>query len=120
MSIELNQPTHPASRPAEPDHPLILDGGVVPGDASLMVRCMIEELLQIGIPRQELLAMSRDPNFQGLFAARRDLGDQTMDALIDGAFNRVGRHRHRTVEFTGDVQSATLTIGGSSKEPNRA
>lgn len=120
MDIDPHDPSHPASRPMEPDHPLILDGGVVPGDAELMVRCMIEELLQVGLSRRELLGMSRDPNYQGLFAARRDLGDARMDELMEDSFNRVGRHRHRTVEFTGEVQSATLTVGGASKEHDHA
>jgi len=120
LGTEHDQPDaidHPAQRPAEPDHPMALDGAVVAGDADLMARCMIEELLQVGLPARELLDMSRDPNYQALFAARRVLGDARMDRLIDQTLSRVGQHRFRTVEQTGDVQAAPLTVRGHSVHP---
>jgi len=101
---------HPADHPAEPDHPLILDGAVVPGDVEIMVRCMIEELLQVGITPPELRQLSRDPNYQGLYAARMTLGDERIDALITRAAQRTGVHRFRTIEHTVDVQAVTLTV----------
>lgn len=100
-----------ADRPAEPDHPMLLDGALVPGDLMLMVRCMLEEMLQVGLSPAELADMSRDENYQALFAARRSLGDSHFDELLDQIVRRVGRHRYRTVEATGDVQGVALSIG---------
>ncbi len=99
--------------PAEPEHPMMLLGDMVAGDAALMARCMIEELLQVGLSPAELAAMTRDPNYQGLYHARRTLGDRSMDALLARTCARIGAHHHHTVEHGGDVQSATLTISAS-------
>jgi len=101
---------HPSLRPAEPDHPMMLDGECVPGDPSLMMRCLVEEMLQLGMSADEVRSMSHDPNYQALHAARVALGDERIDALIDQTAGRVGRHRHRTVEHQGSVQAVALTI----------
>ncbi len=100
-------------KPLEPDHPLMLDGQMAPGSIEIMFRCMIEEMLIIGTPASRLVAMTRDPNYQGLFAARQTLGDARTDALLDQTLARVGQHHHRTLEHTGDTRPATLTIGCS-------
>ena len=73
--------THPADRPQEPEHPMYLDGDVVPGNVSLMVRCMVEEMLQIGMSADELITMSRDTNYQALYAAWQELGNE-FDELV--------------------------------------
>lgn len=75
-----------------------------------MARCMLEELLQVGMSAERLTAMTRDPEYQALYALRITLGDDVLDQLIDKTISRVGQHRHRTVEHTGDVQSVPLTI----------
>lgn len=105
--------SHPANRPTEPDHPMLLDGQCVPGDVVLMARCLIEELLLLGTSFDELSAMTREPNYQALFAARQQIGDKEMDRLLVETFARIGRHHHRDREHHGDVQSATLTVGRS-------
>lgn len=115
-SVDPAQPNanvHPAQRPAEPDHPMSLNGDVVPGDPRLMATCMIEELLMLGMDVDELRAMTRSPQFQAFHAARCALGDPMMDALVDDAVRRIGSLRRRTREHTGDVQGVTLTIGRS-------
>lgn len=103
--------THPADRPVQPEHPMMLDGGIVPGDPALMATCMVEELLMMGMAPDQLRAMTRSAEYQALHAARRALGDQAMDALVDDAIRRIGWVRHRTMEHHGDVQSVTLTVG---------
>jgi len=104
---------HPADRPAEPDHPMSLHGDVIPGDPALMATCMIEELLMLGTPADELRAMTRSPQFQAFYAARSALGDEVFDHLLDDAIRRIGSVGHRTREHGGDIQSVTLTIGRS-------
>lgn len=112
---ETNEQVHPKDRPAEPDHPMTLDGGVVPGDPGLMVTCMVEELLLLGTPLEHIHQMSRNPEYQALYAARYTLGDQAADELINDAARRVGVHRHKDREHTGDIQSVTLTVRGQTE-----
>lgn len=106
-----NQPH--ADTPAEPEHPMMLKGGVVPGDVELMIRCMTEELLQVGISPTELSAMSHDPNYQAFYAARAVLGDR-IDEILRETHQRIGTFRHHTVEQTGTTSGVTLTVQASS------
>lgn len=116
MAIEQLQhdASHPANRPAEPDHPMILDGSMVPGDVELMARCIFEELLLIGTPIEQLRAMSNDPEYQALYGMRLALGAR-LDELLDETRGRVGVHRHVTHESDNDVRTATLTINASGR-----
>jgi hypothetical protein len=102
--------TTPQDKPLEPDHPMQLDGLMAPGDVSLMARCMIEEMLQVGIAPDHLVAMTRNSEYQALYAARCTLGDPAMDKLLADTFGRIGAHRHRTVESTTTSTPTSLTI----------
>ena len=106
--------THPADRPVEPEHPMMLNGQVVPGEVEIMARCLFEELLQVGIAPAEIAAMTHDPNYQALVSMRQQLGDE-LDAILDATVQRVGRHRFRTTEHTGHVQSASLTVSAAGR-----
>jgi len=90
---------------------MVLDGQSVPGDARLMAVCLIEELLLIAIEPDDIRRMSRNGGYQALFMARQALGDHALDQIIDEAASRVGVHRVRTIEHTGDVRQVTLTLG---------
>ena len=90
---------------------MMLEGDCVPGDPSLLMRCLVEEMLQLDMSADEVRGMSHDPNYQALHAARVALGDERIDALIDQTAARVGRHRHRTIEHQGSVEAVELTIG---------
>lgn len=105
------RPACASDRPAEPDHPMSLEGGMVPGDAALMATCMLEELLLLGTSADTLVHMTRTPMYQALHAARCTLGDVAMDALLDEVISRVGSFHHRTHEHAGDVQSVHLSVG---------
>ncbi len=105
---------HPAQRPVEPDHPMMLDGGVIDGDTAFMVRCMVEELILMGMPFAEVCEKSRDPNYQGLYAARASLGDEQVDALLEEVAKRIGAHSRRVAEAAGQSHSATLTINAGT------
>ena len=50
---DIGQAPHPAQRPAEPDHPMVVEGDVVPGDTVFMLRCMLEDMLGAGIRPDE-------------------------------------------------------------------
>lgn len=105
---------HPADRPAEPEHPMMLNGQIVPGDVEIMARCLFEELLQVGVSPEELVALSHDPTYQALYSMRVQLGEG-LDAILDRTVQRVGRHRHRTIEHTGDVQAVSLTVNAAGR-----
>lgn len=99
-----------ADRPAAPEPAMILDGGVVPGDVSLMVRCMVEELLQMGMPFERIAAMTRDPGYQALYAARQAMGDRGFDRLMDDCYRRVGCLAHTTIEQETPVGATRLPL----------
>ena len=89
-------------RPLEPDHPMLMDGRVVPGDTAFMVRCQVEDLLQLGIPPQKMEGMSNDPRYGGLYAARRVLGDDHFLRILADAVQRVGVHLSSFRECRGN------------------
>jgi hypothetical protein len=102
----------PWQRPAEPDHPLIVEGEVVPGDTRFMACCMLEELMTCGIAADELRRMSHDANYQALFAARLTLGDAEFDRLLSQVTARVGVLRVTVRERSDPSHPATLTVNG--------
>lgn len=97
-------------RPSEPDHPMILEGGMVEGDTRLMLRILAEELLRSGIEPDALMSLSRDAGYQALYAARCALGDGPADDEIRDAITRVGAGRAEVWESGARVSAATLTV----------
>ena len=110
---------HLSLRPAEPEHPMSLEGGVVDGDTALMFRCLVEELLLSGLSPAQLRGMSRDRNYQALYAARVALGDIAVDEVFDRAGAQVGIHRHSVCESADRFQTATLTISARTAGEGR-
>lgn len=110
LDVEGAVPSDPRFRPSEPEHPMMLDGCMAPGDVAFMVRCMVEDLLMTGLPAEELRAMTRTTEYQALFAARSALGDETIDRILDETAARIGRRTFRTFESHANTQPATLTI----------
>lgn len=103
-----------AAKPHAPDAPMIVQGSVLPGDARLMLRCMIEELLRGGASPRELERMARDANYQALYAARETLGDAAFRAALATAVGRVGVHTCRVRETPATMLEATLTVQGQA------
>ena len=103
----------PWKRPAEPDHPMIVEGGVVDGDTELMFRCMVEEYLLAGHAPQTILAMCDQPNYQAFHAAMQSLGRGRAESIVASAAIRVGCHRVQFSESVTTAKAATLTIGAS-------
>lgn len=100
----------PARRPVEPEHPMVLEGGVVEGDTRLMLRILVEELLRAGIKPDDLVRLSRNPEYQALFAARQCLGDDAADQEIRETMARVGAGRAEVWESGARATAATLTV----------
>lgn len=105
----------PWQRPAEPDHPLLVEGGVIDGDTELMFRCMVEEYLLAGYSPDAIHEMCGQPNYQAFYAAVHSIGPERAQSIIADAAERVGRHRVRFHESGATAQSATLTIGASAE-----
>lgn len=120
MDIETGPKPTPNLRPAEPDHPMVLNGEAANGDVELMVRCMAEELFQVGVSCDELMNLCRNAAYPGLYLARQQLGDARTAELILQTYARVGRHRFHTIEHHGDVKPATLTVGQSGRKVEHA
>ena len=100
--------------PIAPEAPMIIEGGVLPGDPGLMLRCMLEELLGGGQSTISLRAMAQDPNYQALHAARAVLGDATFERLIAETAARVGVAHCCVQETPATEFPAELTISRAS------
>ena len=105
----------PWRRPTEPDHPMLVDGGVIDGDTELMFRCMVEEYLLAGHSPDAIHEMCVQPNCQAFYAAVHSIGPERAQSIIADAAQRIGRHRVRFYESGATAQSATLTIGASAE-----
>lgn len=103
-----------AVKPDAPDAPMILQGRVLPGDARLMLRCMIEELLRGGIPPRQVQRMARDPGYQALYALRETVGDGQFSAALAAAAALVGVHACRIRESPATMREVTLTLHGEA------
>jgi hypothetical protein len=79
-------------KPFEPDHPMLMDGRVIPGDTAFMVRCQVEEYLQLGILPQTIENMANNPRYGGLYASRRVLGDEVFLRILADTVQRIGVH----------------------------
>lgn len=103
----------PWERPVQPEHPMVVEGGLVPGDTRLMAVCLFEELLRTGMSIRDLRSMSLDPNYQALHAIRATLGNEQTDELLAETAGRVGVHRFRIRESVETLTPAGLTIGAT-------
>ncbi len=115
MSVDEHPGARPWEHPSEPEHPMVVEGGVVDGDTALMLRCLVEELMMTGMAPTQLRAMSRDRRYQALYAARAALGDARTDEIIEGAGRRVGVHRHAVWESADAFRPVTLTISSPGR-----
>lgn len=109
----------PWQRPAEPDHPMMVEGDVIDGDTSLMFRCMVEEYLLGGHSPREILDMCSRPEYQAFHAAMLSIGRTRGESIIADAAACVGHHRVRFSESSATATSVTLTMNasaGSSKD----
>ena len=110
----------PRRRPAEPDHPRELNGGVIAGDTEFMAACIFEEMLGAGLRPDQLLAMAADPEYQSLHAIYTTLGAARTEQILARQAARVGVMRPRIHEETTREQPASLTISAPHRPGNTA
>jgi hypothetical protein len=100
MDIDhIHESTHPANRPIEPEHPMMLDGSMTPGDVEFMAACVFEELLMVGTPLERLRDMTIDPEYQALYGMRLALGPR-LDEILDRIHGRADCERIRATQTT--------------------
>ena len=113
MSDNDHPDAKPWERPVEPDHPMMVEGGIVDGDTAFMARCLFEELLRGGLSLHDLRAMTCNPQYQALYAIRTALGPERVELELARTAARVGIHRFVTKESIEQFAPATLTIGAT-------
>lgn len=79
--------------PVSPEHPMVLEGGVVRGNTRFMMQCIFEDMLMSGTSLASLRQMTLSPRYQALYAGRVTLGDEATDALLESVVKRVGGFR---------------------------
>jgi hypothetical protein len=70
----------------EPDDPHELVGVELPGDETVtreMAEAFADEFAQLGLPRAEILALYRSPEYSGAYRAWRLLGDEGIARIVD-------------------------------------
>lgn len=70
----------------EPDDPQELVGVELPGDETVtreMAEAFADEFAQLGLPRSEILALYRSPEYSGAYRAWRLLGDEAIAQIVD-------------------------------------
>ncbi len=105
-----NEQISPKDRPAEPDHPMSLEGGFVDGDPAFMLQCLAEDFLQSGTEAGELAQMSRNRFYQALFAARQAVGDERADQILSNAVARAAGVRITVWESNAQDAPVDLTV----------
>ncbi|OFW29596.1 MAG: hypothetical protein A3H97_01500 [Acidobacteria bacterium RIFCSPLOWO2_02_FULL_65_29] len=78
----------------EPDDPQELVGVEWPGDESVtreMAESFADEFAQLGLPRAEILALYRQPEYSGAHRAWRLLGDDEIARIVDESLAVFGR-----------------------------
>ena len=77
-----------ADKPYEAEDPLAPVAVVIPGDedsVAEMGRCFVDEFVRMGWRRNALLAVFRDPFFQGPYLVYRKMGEEWVETLVDEA-----------------------------------
>ncbi|QOJ14750.1 MAG: hypothetical protein HRU75_08905 [Planctomycetia bacterium] len=103
-----------AMRPFAPDAPLVVEGEILPGDTTLMLRCMLEEMLRGGMATDEIRALSGNPEYQALYAARCAIGAPDFEALLGQVGRACGVHRVAIRETAETAFETPLTIRGDA------
>jgi len=115
----MDDTTNHNTRPKEPEHPQILDGGVVDGDPAFMLHCLAEDYLNAGTTHTEIDRMSRDPFYQALYAAREAVGDEMADTIIERAACRSSAMHIKVWESTALDVPVDLTVSrNKTRNPN--
>jgi hypothetical protein len=109
--------THPATREILPEDPLEMHAVEVDGDTELMLRLLVEEYARMGWDADQILELSRDPNYLTFHALWRMIGENDMRQRLRQIVSRCGVVRVTAVERPAEPeQLVTLRIPGNKSE----
>jgi hypothetical protein len=89
---------HPASREILPDDPLEMQAYEMPGDQELMVRMLVEEYARLGWGVEELMRLSRDPNYFAFNSLYHQFGEEVLRRRFEQIIARCGVMRVKIAE----------------------
>jgi hypothetical protein len=75
---------HPASRPAEAEDPLLMEGRCVAGDPDLMLRCVVQEYAGLGWGAEQVLGLFADPDYPALGELQCRYGSAGLRERVEG------------------------------------
>ena len=78
----------------EPEDPQELVGVELPGDETVtreMAESFADEFAQLGLPRNQILALYRNPEYSGAHRAWQLLGDEAIERIVDESLAVFGR-----------------------------
>jgi hypothetical protein len=81
---------HPASREILPDDPLEMQAHEMPGDQELMIRMLVEEYARLGWGVEDLMRLSRDPNYFAFNTLYHQLGEEALRRRFEQVIARCG------------------------------
>jgi hypothetical protein len=108
---------HPATRAVEADDPYNLHGIEVPGDPQFMLRMLVEEYARMGWDGERLLALFRDPFYQGAHGLWRHFGEAELRKRVAALLTRTGVIRVRAVAAPSADELVSLSIPSQDCRP---
>ena len=91
---------HPASRELLPDDPLEMQALEIPGDPELMLRMLVEEYARLGWGVDDLIRLSRDPNYFAFNGLWQQFGEEELRRRFEQVIARCGVMRVKIAEST--------------------
>lgn len=79
--------THGSEKEFELDDPMELQAHVVDGEVRVLARSLIDEFIQLGYGREELLDLFRDPNYRMMNMVWTAEGESVVREIIDDVFS---------------------------------
>ena len=102
---------HPASREILPEDPFEMLAHEMPGDQELMVRMLVEEYARLGWGVEDLVRLSRDPNYFAFNALYQHFGEEALRQRFKQIIARCGVMRvniSENMRLTGQLVQIDL------------
>lgn len=84
---------HPATRPVEPEDPMMLTATATAGDPQVMLRCLVQEYAWMGWNTDQILSLFHNPFYPVLCAMREACGENEIRQRVDAVVRETGVFR---------------------------